>query len=267
MAVNLKGHVTIITGAGAGIGKATAHRFAKGGARLVLVGRKEGTLQDTKKECLDINKELTDNDIIYVSADVSKDSDVEVVIKKTVEHFGEIHVLVNNAGFAELDTTETFNPDFLDNAIRLHVRGVALLIKYASPYLIKTKGSVVNVSSDSGVRPSPSFYSYCISKAAQNQLTKCAALDLGPKGVRVNAVIPGVVKTDIFQTMGLSQEEIDSFMKSGSEMYPLRRVCLPEEIANAIAFLASSDASYVNGACLPVEGGVILTTHQGELSS
>jgi NAD(P)-dependent dehydrogenase (short-subunit alcohol dehydrogenase family) len=255
-AADLKDHVSIITGSGTGIGKATAVRFADLGSRLALVGRSEANLKETKEACLKVNAELKDEDILCIGADVGNDEDVEAIVTKTVAHFGRLDVVVNNAGHSLADGAETFNTDHFDSLIRVHVRGIGLLVKFAIPHLAKTKGSVVNVASVGGLRVVPSFVSYSTAKAALVHMSKCTSIELATQGIRVNVVCPGFVFTELGTRMGVDKSAIEAYAEGCKARYPLRRVCQPEEVASVISFLASKDASYLTGVVIPVDGGL-----------
>jgi len=251
---SLVGKVCIITGASSGIGKATAIHFAKLGCRLSLVGRNEKNLLETKKECLDTGK-TSDKDVLTVLADVSIESDNESIVAKTIEHFKKIDILINNAGHVIYDSLEKFDVKGMDEMLRVHIRAVAHLTHLVTPQLILNKGNVVNVSSVNGIRPFKNFLSYTVAKAAEDHFTRCAAMDLAPKGVRVNSVNPGVIETDAHKRAGMDEKTVATLYERSKDMHPLGRHGEPEEVAKAIAFLASDEASFITSVILPVDGG------------
>ncbi|XP_072035755.1 3-oxoacyl-[acyl-carrier-protein] reductase FabG-like [Amphiura filiformis] len=248
--MNLAGKVAIVTGASSGIGAATSVLFARLGAHVSLNGRSEANLQKTGKEC-----EANGPKPLIVVGDLAKESTGVDLVQKTVDHFGKLDILVNNAGIIALDNIENTNLEKLDNMLNVNVRSVFNLTHHAVPHLIKTKGNVVNVSSVNGLRAFSGVLSYCISKAAVDQFTRCAALDLAAKGVRVNAVNPGVVITELQKRGGLDEEAYTKFLERSKTTHALGRPGNPEEVAATIAFLASDAASFMTGNSVPVDGG------------
>jgi len=251
---NLKGKVAIITGASAGIGKATAIEFAQLGCHMTITGRDEAKLKEAKKEILAAGK-LKDEDVLTLIANMSEEKDLENVVEKTVEHFKKLDILVNNAGHAIDDNLATMDLTGLDDMLRTHIRAVAQLTKLAMPHLIQSKGNIVNVSSVYGLRPSTVHMSYAVAKAGQDQLTRCTAIEVASQGVRVNAVNPGYVKTEIYRGAGRSEEEYLQSLEVMKHKHALGRTGLPHEVAKSIAFLASDDASFITAVTLPVDGG------------
>ncbi|CAL8076256.1 unnamed protein product [Calicophoron daubneyi] len=252
--------VALITGASSGIGKATAILFAKLGARLALVGRNEQRLTETASACLAIRdsrleKKDSPKPVLTVTADLANTHEVESICSKVLEHFHEIDILVNCAGIAIGDSVENVKLDQFDRVMATNVRAAVLLTNLLAAELVRSKAVVVNVSSALSMRPVPQGLSYCMSKAALDEFTKCAALCLGPKGVRVNSVVPGGTDTPMLthamQFLGRSGEP----PKHNDSAHKFRLLGEPEEVARAIAFLASPAASFINGALLPVDGG------------
>lgn len=245
---SLAGKVAIITGASSGIGAATARLFAKHGASLVLTGRNAENLKAVASECASI-------DPITVVADLEKEKDVEKIIKAAVESKGSIDILVNNAGILEMGTIETTSLEQYDRIMNTNVRAIYQLTMLAVPHLVKTQGCIVNVSSVNGIRSFPGVLAYNISKAALDQMTRCMALELAPKKVRVNSVNPGVVITNLQKRGGLDDETYAKFLERSKETHALGRPGEPDEVAQAIAFLASDQSSFTTGVSLPVDGG------------
>ena len=246
--------VVIVTGAGSGIGKATAKRFARDGYAVVLNGRTESKLERVVTE-LGVAKTLIH------SGDVSQPEDVEALIAATIETFGSIDVLVNNAGVAYFMPIESLTFDDWNTQMAINVGGPFLMIKAALPYLVKSKGSIVNVSSVSGLGGDWGGFAYNASKGALNLMTKALALDLAPEGVRVNAVAPSLTVTDMSEFV----VESDDIMKEFYKRLPMGRAAKPEEVADVISFLASEDARYVNGSILPVDGGLNASNGQPKI--
>lgn len=247
--------VAIITGAGSGIGEAAAKRFAKDGFKVVLNGRTESKLQK-------VADAIGTDDVLVVSGDVSSPDDVSNLIKQTVEQFGQIDVLVNNAAIAVMGGIDDVSFEDWNKQLSINAGGVFLAIKEALPYLRKTKGNIVNVSSVSGIGGDWGLFSYNATKGAVSLTTKALALDLAKDGVRVNAVAPSLTETEM--TQGITSDA--DTMKKFSERIPMGRAAHPEEVADVIAFLASQDARFVNGVILPVDGGLNASNGQPKIA-
>ncbi|XP_050328847.1 3-oxoacyl-[acyl-carrier-protein] reductase FabG-like [Bactrocera neohumeralis] len=248
--MSLAGKVVIVTGASSGIGATTAEEFAKQGSKVVLTGRNEANLKATEAACKAANSKV---ELLLITADVT--TDAEKIIKTTIEKFGQLDVLVNNAGFGEMGAILDIEVDQFDRVMNTNLRSVFLLTKYAAPHLIKTQGNIVNVSSIAGLRSFPSASVYCTSKAALDQFTRCIALDLASKNVRVNAVNPGTIVTDFQRRIGLSEEDYAKLLEHSKTTHALGRVGQPKEVADVIIFLASDSSSFITGATLPIDGG------------
>eukprot|EP00057_Strongylocentrotus_purpuratus_P024087 XP_011678561.1 PREDICTED: 17-beta-hydroxysteroid dehydrogenase 14-like [Strongylocentrotus purpuratus] len=178
---------------------------------------------------------------------------VKRIMESTITHFGRLDVLVNNAGISLFDTlTSEALLENYDHTTKVNVRSIIQLTNLATPHLIESKGSVVNVSSICGKRVVRNYLSYNITKAVIDQFTRCTAVDLASKGVRVNAVNPGTIMTPIFSNHGLSEEELREQL--GKE-HPLGRVGEPSDVASVIKFLASNAATFVTGETLSIDGG------------
>jgi len=162
---------------------------------------------------------------------------------------------VNAAGHISNGTIETTSMTAWDEMMNVNVRAIFNLMQKALPSLIERKGNIVNVSSVTGLRSFPGVLAYCVSKAALDQLTRCSALELAAKGVRVNAVNPGVVVTEIHKRGGMNQEAYAAFLEHSKQTHPLGRVGRPEEIADLVVFLASERASWITGATYSIDGG------------
>ncbi|XP_075975467.1 3-oxoacyl-[acyl-carrier-protein] reductase FabG-like [Anticarsia gemmatalis] len=247
--MNFAGKVVIVTGASSGIGAATAVFLSRLGAKLSLTGRNVENLQKVSKDC-------ESNTTTYsVQADLTKESDIESIVKKTIDHYGQIDVLVNNAGIIETGSIENTSLGQYDRLMNTNVRSLYYLTMLAVPHLLKTKGNIVNVSSVNGMRSFPGVLAYNMSKAAVDHFTRCVSLELAPKGVRVNCVNPGVTLTELQKRGGLNEEQYAAFLLRTKETHALGRPGKPEEVAATIAFLASDLASNITGATVPVDGG------------
>ena len=240
----------LITGATSGIGKATALRCAQAGANIAAVGRNETEL-DHLQQALDGLKVRC----VMIPADLARDESAQVVVAKAIEALGAIDILVNAAGHISNGTIETTTTEAWDAMLNINLRSVYLLMQKALPSLIERHGNIVNVSSVTGLRAFPGVLAYCVSKAGLDQLTRCAALELASQGVRVNAVNPGVVVTEIHKRGGMTNEQYAAFLEHSRATHPLGRVGKPEEIAELIAFLASDRASWITGATYSIDGG------------
>ncbi len=246
--------VFFITGATSGIGRATALAAAGKGARVVITGRNRQALDELSAEisadgaeCLALQMDVTEFDRLAGTLD------------SAVAHFGRLDVLVQAAGVIAGGSIETTTPEAWQSMMAINVDAVFRLMQSAVPHLEKTKGSIVTVSSVTGTRAFPNLMAYCVSKAAVDQLTRCAALDLAEKGIRVNAVNPGVVRTNLHRRGGMDEESYGRFLEHSKTTHPLGRVGEPEEIANAILYLASDEAGWVTGVTFNIDGGRQLT--------
>jgi NAD(P)-dependent dehydrogenase (short-subunit alcohol dehydrogenase family) len=244
------GKIALITGATSGIGRACAVSFAAEGAKVACVGRNERALERVAEEI-----RAAGADVLPLRADISVSSEIDGVIAKTIGTLGGIDILVNAAGHINSGTVENTSLKSWDDMLNVNVRAVFNLIQTALPSLIERKGNVVNISSVTGLRAFPGVLAYCVSKAALDQLTRCAALELAPNGVRVNAVNPGVVVTEIHKRGGMNDEAYAAFLEHSKQTHPLGRVGRPEEIAALVLFLASDLASWITGATYSIDGG------------
>lgn len=244
------GKTVLVTGSTSGIGKASALRFAGARASIAAAGRNEEALARLSEE---IKK--TGAEILALPGDLSLESKATDIVSQTVSHFGGIDVLVNAAGHITSGTIEDTSPSSWDDMLNINLRAVFLLMQRAAPTLTERRGNIVNVSSVTGLRAFPGVLAYCVSKAALDQLTRCAALELAPKGVRVNAVNPGVVITEIHKRGGMSEKDYASFLEHSKQTHPLARVGQAAEIAELIFFLASDRASWITGATYSIDGG------------
>lgn len=246
----MQGKVAIITGASSGIGRATSLRFANEGCTVVAVGRNE-------KELTAVSKSLGSETgtIKPHLADVREISQIDRIVTDTVDNYGQIDILVNAAGIIANGTIGNTTLDDWDKMMNINLRSVFILTQKCVPHLVEAKGNIVNVSSVAGTRSFPNVLAYCVSKAAIDQLTRCSALELGPEGVRVNAVNPGVVVTNLHKRGGMEDEAYLSFLEHSRETHPIGRVGTPEEVADLIYFLASDKAGWITGGTYAIDGG------------
>lgn len=246
----MDGKVVIVTGASSGIGRAAALLFAENGAKVIAVGR-------SKKELNALRDEAAEkNGIIKIHlADICKDSQIDGFFDFVSANFNQIDVLINAAGIIANGSIETTTLDDWDEMMGINLRSVFNIMQKSVPHLEQTKGSIVNVSSVAGTRAFPNVLAYCVSKAAVDQLTRCSALELAPKGIRVNAVNPGVVVTNLHKRGGMADEQYENFLEHSKTTHPIGRVGEPEEIADLIYFLASEKAGWITGATYQIDGG------------
>jgi NAD(P)-dependent dehydrogenase (short-subunit alcohol dehydrogenase family) len=244
------GKIALVTGATSGIGRACAVAFGEAGARVACVGRKEEALRAISEQISRMGTEA-----LPVRADVANDREAARAVDETVAKFGGVDVVVNAAGHISSGTIENTSLEAWDEMMNVNVRAAFQLMQKALPSLIERRGNIVNVSSVTGLRAFPGVLAYCVSKAALDQLTRCASLELAAKGVRVNAVNPGVVVTDIHKRGGMSEEAYAAFLEHSKSTHPLGRTGRPEEIAALVLFLASDEASWITGATYSIDGG------------
>ncbi|WP_458093376.1 SDR family NAD(P)-dependent oxidoreductase [Roseomonas sp. WA12] len=246
-----EGKVAIVTGAGSGMGEATARRFARDAFAVVLAGR-------TREKLDRVAADLPAGRGLVVEADVSDEEACISLVNRTIEAFGRLDVLVNNAGtHATGPLAEARTADWR-RVMGTDLDGIFFLTRAAIPHLVTTQGSIVNVSSVSGLGGDWDMSIYNAAKGAVTNFTRALALDLGPKGVRVNAVCPSLTITDMTKDM-LGDEKL---MAKFAERIPLGRAAEADEVADVIAFLASHDARFVNGVNLPVDGGLSASNGQ-----
>jgi NAD(P)-dependent dehydrogenase (short-subunit alcohol dehydrogenase family) len=246
----IRGRVILITGATSGIGRATALQFAQKGTTIVSIGRDQKRLEELNREI--INRESRS---ITIQADVTAENAYKHIIKETIEEAGGLDVLINAAGIIANGTIENTTIEAWDKMMNINLRSIFLLMQEAVPHLAKRRGNIVNVSSVTGLRAFPGVLAYCVSKAGLDQLTRCAALELASKGIRVNAVNPGVVVTNLHREGGMDEEAYTKFVEHSKQTHPLGRTGRPEEIADLIYFLASEQASWITGVTYSIDGG------------
>jgi len=245
------GKVVVVTGAGEGIGAGIVRRFSEEGASVVLAGR---TLAKLEKLAAELNADRS----LCVTTDVSDEAQVKALIEKTVQRFGGVDVLVNNAGVAPMGKVDEGSVADWKKGFAIDVDGVFFCVRESLPHLRKSKGSIVNISSVSGLGGDWGMSFYNAAKGAVSNFTRALAMDLGPDGVRVNAVCPSLTVSEL--TKGMMEDE--RLMAKFRDRIPLGRPAQPSEIASVVAFLASEDACFVTGVNLPVDGGLSASNGQ-----
>lgn len=253
--MDFTGKVVVITGASSGIGAATAIHFSKLSANLALVGRKENNLKRIALYCEKAKgiKPLT------ITADVTDDTALERIVKETIDNFGKIDVLINNAGIIAMGGLKSSDVDTYDKVMAVNMRAVFQLTKLFTPHLIKSKGCIVNISSILSSKVSTQSLAYSVSKAALDQFTKCVALELAPDGVRVNSVNPSYVKTNLLKDTGLTEDQLELYTQNCGSKAPLKKLVEADEVASLIAFLASDNAKSITGTCAAIDAGKLLS--------
>jgi len=243
----LEGKVAVVTGGNSGIGLASAKRLKEEGARVAIAGRSQKTLDEAAK--------TLGKDVLAIQADVSKLEDIDKMYSAVEKKFGKIDVLFVNAGVAKFapfsDTSETtYDENFSTN-----VKGAYFTIQKALP-LLNDGASIILNTSVAGIKGAEGTSAYSATKAALRSLARTAAAELIGHGIRVNAVAPGPIETPIFGRTGLPKEAMDEFTKNIGARVPMKRLGQPEEVAGTVAFLASSDSSYITGEEIHVDGGM-----------
>jgi NAD(P)-dependent dehydrogenase (short-subunit alcohol dehydrogenase family) len=247
-ALPLAGRTALVTGASRGIGAATARALDDAGARVALVARSETDLRE-------LSKELTNESFVFV-ADLSDSAAPSTLAGEVLEQLGGIDVLVNNAGIGVRVAVEELDAALIDEMYAVNVRAPLLLISGLAPSMRERgRGSIVNISSIAGIVGTPRRAAYAATKGALDAATRSLALELGPAGIRVNAVAPGVVDTALWA----KNKAIPGVVEQVEQQTPLRRWALPSDIADAVVFLASDAARFVTGETLSVDGGMART--------
>lgn len=244
--MRLKDKVAFITGGSRGIGYATAEQFLKEGAKVVLSASTQASADTAVAK---LKEKFPESIIVGISPNLADLNEVRKAIKDVVKKIGCIDILVNNAGISERTPFNEYTEETFDKVMDLNVKGVFNATKAASECMIaRGKGVILSTSSMVSISGQPSGFAYPASKFAVNGLTVSLARELGPKGIRVNAVAPGIIETDMMKAV--PKEIIDPMI----QQIPLRRLGQPEDIAKAFVFLASEEASYITGVVLSVDG-------------
>lgn len=241
----------LITGATSGIGFATLKKFISNNSFVLAVGRNQKKLDEIKSQFA--------KSVETYNYDLSNAADREELFQEIKKREYELDVVVNAAGILRSGTIEDTTLDSWNEMMEINLNSVFHVMNLAIPFLEKRKGNIINVSSVTGLRSFPNVLAYCVSKAAVDQLTRCAALELAPKGIRVNAVNPGVVITNIHKSSGMDEDSYQAFLEKSKTTHPIGRVGEPEEIAELIYFLSSEEAGWITGNTVSIDGGRNLT--------
>jgi NAD(P)-dependent dehydrogenase (short-subunit alcohol dehydrogenase family) len=252
--MSFAGKAVIVTGASSGIGEATAEMLGREGASVVLVGRNDQALAAVARAVA-----AAGGRAVTCRADVTQADAADAIVGTAVDAFGGVDVLVNAAGVIASGTLDQTSDAAWEQMLAVNLTAPFRLMRAASPHLASRKGAIVNVSSVNGLRSFPGVLAYCVSKAGVDQLTRCAALEMAPLGVRVNAVNPGVTVTNLHRRSGMAEPQYAAFLERSKTTHPLGRPGQPDEVASLIVFLASERSAWMTGETIPIDGGRHLT--------
>lgn len=251
--MKLKDKVAIVTGSSKGIGEGIARVFSKEGAKVVVTCRHENEGQKIAEQL-----GASGGNALFVKTDVTKSRDIQNMINKTVKTFGELDVLVNNAGYHISKNAEETSEEEWEFIQNTNLRSTFLCSKYAIPHLRKTRGNIINISSMVGVVGQPNAAAYSATKGGQIAMTKNMAIDFAPDGIRVNVICPGWIQTPLVEDWFGQQKDPAEARKYIYGQHPLGRIGTSEECGYLAAFLASNEAAFITGAVFHIDGGITL---------
>ncbi len=252
--MSFKNKSAIVTGATSGIGRAVAETLGREHASVALVGRNETVLTEVRASI-----RAAGGDALACRVDLMQPGAAAAIVDAAIAAFGAIDVLVNAAGIIASATLEQTTDDVWERMLGVNLTAPFRLMRAAAPHLIARKGAIVNVSSVNGLRSFPGVLAYNVSKAGVDHLTRCAAIELAPLGVRVNAVNPGVTVTNLHRRSGMDETKYAAFLERSKETHPLGRPGSAQEVADLVVFLASDRAAWMTGETIPIDGGRHLT--------
>jgi len=243
--------VAVITGGGTGLGRAIALEFAKEGADVVVTSRNLANLEKVTEEVRALGRRS-----LAIATDVRSKEQIQNMAKKAIDEFGRIDILVNNSGITRRATLQDMTEETWDEVLDTNLKSVFLCTQAVAKYMVEQKyGKIVNMASIAGRGWNyPTLAAYCASKAGVSELTKVYAKELGPYGINVNAIAPGLIRTDIY-VRGRTPEQVKEFEKQNIKTAILGRLGEPEDIAKLALFLASEDSSFMTGQTVPIDGG------------
>ncbi len=246
----LENKVAVVTGGGSGIGRAIAITFAKENADVCVVGRTLSKLQDTAREIEKIGRKA-----LAVTADISKIPEIEKMVKATIDYFGKIDILVNDAGITYLSPTLNVTEEKWDEVINIDLKGTFFTAQKVLPYMLKQgKGKIINIASAAGVEGEPEFAAYCAAKGGVINLTRSMGVELAPKKINVNTIAPGLTLSN--PNINFTPDpKMSALLSVILERIPAGRGAQPEEIAYAAVYLASDESDFLVGTTLFVDGG------------
>jgi len=248
--MKLENRVAVITGAGSGIGRASALEFAREGARVVVADLNLAGALETVRQI-----EADGGQAIAVETDVARPESVQTLVAQTLETFSQVHVLLNNAAIQVNKTVEDTTVEEWNREINVNLGGVFLCSKFFLPHLRQTRGCIINMSSVNGFFVEPMCAGYCATKAAIIGLTKAMAIDHGKEGIRVNCICPGYIDAGLAWGYFEAQPDPAAARAAAGKLHALWRIGRPEEVARVAVFLASDEASFMTGSAVVVDGG------------
>ncbi len=249
--MKLEGKVALITGGSLGLGKATAHLFAQEGANVVITGRTEKRLVEKVGKAKKAGHEIS-----HIVSDVSIESNCREAVDFTLDKYGKIDILFNNAGILGIGLTHDIEIDYWDKIFDINVKGTFMMSKFVIPHMLENGGGcIVNNSSVLGLKAVPGVAAYNATKGAITQLTRSMALDYAQQGIRVNAICPGTIETPLVEGLLDSMPELDAAEDMFKSFHPMGRFGTAEEIAHAVLFLCDDNVQFMTGTMLSVDGG------------
>ena len=251
--MKLEGKVALITGGSLGLGKATAHLFAQEGANVVITGRTEKTLVEKVEKAKEAGHEIS-----HIVSDVSKVEDCKEAVDYTMDKYGKIDILFNNAGILGVGRTHETDIEFWDKVFAINVRGTYLMSKFTIPHMLENGGGcIVNNSSILGLKALPGVAAYNSTKGAVTQLTRSMALDYATDGIRVNAICPGTIETPMVDGLLDDMPDKNAAEELFKSFHPMGRFGTADEIAHSVLFLCDDSVGFMTGTMLSVDGGWI----------